>query len=212
MRHSHPRNIWPSSRDRPLCLRSRLPCKRWRAWARMTGLKPPEIKSQRRSPQAILFRTRLRRKTMDTATMERLRNRLLNRRDAVLVTIAYIERENKSYEKNADWRDSLTKKRRRGLLDYLSDSYENEKAAIETALDRILANSYGSCVKCNEPIGSGWLEAFPATESCFSCCRQRRKYPGQIISRRRENFSIPEPQRFSRTKKQMDLNRDKPRS
>lgn len=193
MRHSHPRNIRPSSRDRPLCMRSRLPCKRWRAWARMTRLKPPEIKSQRRSPQSILLRTRLRRKTMDTATMERLRNRLLNRRDAVLVTIAYIEREYESYEKNAEWRDRLTKKRRLNLLDYLSDSYGNEKAAIENALDRMLANSYGSCVKCNRPIGSGWLEAFPATESCFSCCRERRRYPGQIIARRRENFSIPEP-------------------
>jgi hypothetical protein len=39
MRHSNPRNIWTSSRDRPLCLRSRLPCKRWRTWARTTRLK-----------------------------------------------------------------------------------------------------------------------------------------------------------------------------
>jgi RNA polymerase-binding transcription factor DksA len=109
---------------------------------------------------------------MNTATIESFRRRLLNRRDAVLVTITYIEREHKSYEENAQWRDRLTKKRRLGLPDYLSDGYKNEKAAIENALDRMLANSYGSCVKCNWPIGSGWLEAFPATESCFSCCRQ----------------------------------------
>ena len=94
---------------------------------------------------------------MDTATLESLRNRLLNRRDAVLVTIAYIEREHESYEKNAESRDRLTKKSRLGLLDYLSDSYENEKAAIKNALDRMLANSYGSCVKCNRPLDlDGW--------------------------------------------------------
>lgn len=128
---------------------------------------------------------------MDTATIETFRNRLLKRRDEVLVTIGYIARENESYEKNSAWRDLLTKQRRRRLLDYLSDTYENEKVGIGTALERMLANSYGVCVTCSRPIGSDWLEAFPAIESCFSCCRQRRKYPGQVIARRNQRKSFP---------------------
>jgi hypothetical protein len=35
MKNSKPKNIGRSSRARPICLRSREPCKRWRAWLRI---------------------------------------------------------------------------------------------------------------------------------------------------------------------------------
>jgi len=46
-----------------------------------------------------------------------------------------------------------------------------ELRAIETALGRIRAGTYGSCVACGEPIGRKRLEAEPAAERCIVCQR-----------------------------------------
>ncbi len=42
---------------------------------------------------------------------------------------------------------------------------------IDRALDRIVAGSYGGCIRCGSPIGRARLEARPAAERCIDCAR-----------------------------------------
>ena len=41
--------------------------------------------------------------------------------------------------------------------------------AIDRALERLDAGTYGNCVSCDELIGPERLEARPATDSCVNC-------------------------------------------
>ena len=44
-----------------------------------------------------------------------------------------------------------------------------EMAAINSALQRLDAGTYGACLTCGEPIGEKRLEARPASARCMSC-------------------------------------------
>jgi DnaK suppressor protein len=46
-------------------------------------------------------------------------------------------------------------------------------AAVDAALARIDDGSYGTCLRCGEPIGRDRLEARPAAEFCIRCARER---------------------------------------
>jgi DnaK suppressor protein len=43
--------------------------------------------------------------------------------------------------------------------------------AVDAALERIAAESYGSCARCGEPIGFARLEARPEATLCIVCAR-----------------------------------------
>ncbi|RLA39873.1 MAG: TraR/DksA family transcriptional regulator [Gammaproteobacteria bacterium] len=57
--------------------------------------------------------------------------------------------------------------------DEVVDAIGNETAqsilAIQSALDRIEAGSYGSCVSCGENIGKARLKAVPEATRCVDC-------------------------------------------
>jgi RNA polymerase-binding transcription factor DksA len=44
---------------------------------------------------------------------------------------------------------------------------------IEAALDRIANGSYGTCVRCGDPIAEERLDALPATPMCADCASGR---------------------------------------
>lgn len=44
-------------------------------------------------------------------------------------------------------------------------------AAIEQALQRMTAGTYGLCQRCGRPIGTDRLDARPAAELCIDCAR-----------------------------------------
>lgn len=44
-------------------------------------------------------------------------------------------------------------------------------AEIDQALARLGAGTYGSCERCERPIGRGRLQARPAASTCVSCAR-----------------------------------------
>lgn len=48
---------------------------------------------------------------------------------------------------------------------------ENRSHAVDAALGRIGAGSYGVCVRCGEPIGFERLDARPFAELCIRCAR-----------------------------------------
>jgi DnaK suppressor protein len=42
-------------------------------------------------------------------------------------------------------------------------------AALDQALDRVAAGTYGTCASCGRPIGAGRLEARPDATTCIDC-------------------------------------------
>ncbi len=55
------------------------------------------------------------------------------------------------------------------VLEDLGQAGTREIAMIEAALDRIGNGSYGTCVRCGEPIGEDRLNVLPATPLCRDC-------------------------------------------
>jgi RNA polymerase-binding protein DksA len=53
----------------------------------------------------------------------------------------------------------------------LASGAERDLAAIDRALARIEAGTYGVCTRCGGPIGEARLEARPAAELCIECAR-----------------------------------------
>lgn len=58
------------------------------------------------------------------------------------------------------------------VLDHLSQLDGDGISAIQAALGRIHAGTYGTCVSCGEAIPRGRLEALPATPWCIACAEQ----------------------------------------
>jgi DnaK suppressor protein len=57
-------------------------------------------------------------------------------------------------------------------IDYgLEESFEHELAAIDAALARIEAGTFGACLRCGQPIGAERLEALPYVTLCIDCKR-----------------------------------------
>jgi RNA polymerase-binding transcription factor DksA len=48
-------------------------------------------------------------------------------------------------------------------------------ADIDAAIARLEAGSYGSCVRCGEPIARERLAARPAAPTCIKCANRRRR-------------------------------------
>lgn len=55
------------------------------------------------------------------------------------------------------------------VLDALNDQGTAELAAVEAALQRLEAGTYGACARCGEPIGAPRLRARPAATTCVAC-------------------------------------------
>ena len=61
-------------------------------------------------------------------------------------------------------------------LDYtLEENSEHVLAAIDAALDRIQAGTYGTCEKCGQPIAEERLEAIPYATLCIDCKRKAER-------------------------------------
>lgn len=57
-------------------------------------------------------------------------------------------------------------------IDYsLEENAGNVLAAINAALERIEAGSFGKCVRCGQPIAVERLEAIPYATKCIECKR-----------------------------------------
>lgn len=72
--------------------------------------------------------------------------------------------------------DTATETFDRELADTLEDNSEGVLAAIDGALERIEAGTYGTCVRCGKPIAEERLEALPYAELCIECKREVERY------------------------------------
>ncbi|NTF82940.1 TraR/DksA family transcriptional regulator [Rhizobium rhizogenes] len=71
--------------------------------------------------------------------------------------------------RNPDDDDRATERNNDEVLEELGEAGKKELLAVQTALDRIEAGTFGACVKCGKPIGEQRLEAVPHTPFCQSC-------------------------------------------
>jgi RNA polymerase-binding transcription factor DksA len=99
--------------------------------------------------------------------------KLLGRRQELLLTLRHLESEQTDVENNTDWLDHAAYVNRVALLDRLAEGYQTELQQVDKALDRVKANRYGECLACHAPIEEQRLEAAPEAEFCGSCQEMR---------------------------------------
>jgi DnaK suppressor protein len=118
---------------------------------------------------------------------DRFRERLLDERRRVLAAIDNLHAENPgsledetgelaSSSNDNHMADTATDTFDRELADTLEDNSGSVLAAIDGALGRIEEGTYGTCVRCGNPIAPERLEALPYAELCIDCKRRAERY------------------------------------
>lgn len=105
---------------------------------------------------------------MDTATYETIlrdRQRELNSR------LHKID-DDLGRKKSADNEDRATETENDEVLEEMGQAGETELKAIDAALDRIAKGTFGTCVKCGQPISPERLAVVPYTPFCQECAAE----------------------------------------
>lgn len=71
--------------------------------------------------------------------------------------------------RNPDDDDRATERNNDEVLEELGETGQRELTAIDAALDRVAEGTYGTCVRCGEPIAAERLDLVPHTPFCQSC-------------------------------------------
>jgi RNA polymerase-binding protein DksA len=118
---------------------------------------------------------------MNATEVDRFRQMLLEERERVRGAIEYLHQENpgsiedetgeeSTFDNHLGDTATVTYDRE---MDYtLEDNSEAVLAAIEKALTKIEAGTYGICERCGNPIAEERLEALPYAELCIDCKRR----------------------------------------
>ncbi|MCF6370406.1 TraR/DksA family transcriptional regulator [Rhizobium halophilum] len=102
---------------------------------------------------------------MDAAKHE---NILKARKHELEVRLHKIE-EDFEQPRNPDDDDRATERNNDEVLEELGETGQRELHAIDAALDRIGAGTFGICVRCGGPIGDDRLGVVPHTPFCKTC-------------------------------------------
>ena len=73
---------------------------------------------------------------------------------------------------NPDWEDRAQEAEMDEVLEGLGEAGVREVQAIGAALKRIVAGTYGVCIKCGEDIREERLDLLPHTPLCKDCARE----------------------------------------
>jgi RNA polymerase-binding transcription factor DksA len=73
---------------------------------------------------------------------------------------------------NPDWEENAVEQEGDEVLESLGASGLAEYRAIRAAMDRIKAGTYGTCVKCGQPIEEDRLDLLPQTPFCSECAAE----------------------------------------
>lgn len=68
-----------------------------------------------------------------------------------------------------DWQERAIELQNDDVLEGLDDASRAEAAAIQAALRRIDAGTYGQCARCGRAIGDARLQALPFATTCVTC-------------------------------------------
>jgi RNA polymerase-binding protein DksA len=110
---------------------------------------------------------------------ERFRTILLEERERVAATVEHLHEssteslEEESGEETYDnhLADSATATLNREIDYTLEENSENVLNAIDEALERIEAGTFGTCARCGKQIAEERLEAIPYATRCIDCQR-----------------------------------------
>lgn len=120
-------------------------------------------------------------KPLAASTIERLARQLRARRREIAEAAESFHEEVEEVVASADISDLLDDEEPSGneALDslMLAVTADNNLAAVDAALARIEAGTYGFCEDCGERIPVARLEAIPATSVCVDCSRERATHP-----------------------------------
>ena len=108
---------------------------------------------------------------MAKADVDDFRERLLEHRQEMLNLYQRDLRAGQAStdEGTEDIVDRANNSYNRELMFSLSDAERNQLLAVDDALERIEAGSYGKCVNCGKDIGEKRLEAVPWARFCIDC-------------------------------------------
>jgi DnaK suppressor protein len=111
----------------------------------------------------------------DPATSADARAALLAERERVLAELAGIEVEGPGQMTYGSQAAAATHvfEQQRDLA--LRDRNEQHLAAVDAALARLDAGTYGLCESCGKPIAPERLEALPSAALCIDCQRSARR-------------------------------------
>ncbi|MDU0359918.1 TraR/DksA C4-type zinc finger protein [Rhizobium sp. 25PS6] len=102
--------------------------------------------------------------------IEKYKATLDQRRRELETRLQAIERDFEE-PRNPDDDDRATERNNDEVLEELGEAGQKELLAVQAALDRIEAGTFGTCVKCGKPIGERRLDAVPHTPFCQSCAQ-----------------------------------------
>lgn len=105
---------------------------------------------------------------MDTAHFERL---LVARKTEIERRLNRIEHDLGTL-KSADSAERATESENDEVLEEFGQVGEAELRGIDAALDRIKAGTFGTCVRCGEPVSVERLNAVPHTPFCKNCAAE----------------------------------------
>lgn len=71
----------------------------------------------------------------------------------------------------ADWEDRASERQGDEVLEALGTAELNQLKRIDAALARIEAGTYGTCMKCGDPIDAARLALVPEAPLCAACAR-----------------------------------------
>lgn len=102
---------------------------------------------------------------MDTAKYEKI---LRDRQREIYSRLHKID-DDLGRQKSADSEERATEAENDEVLEELGQVGETELKAIDAALERIAAGTFGICTKCGGPISVERLEVVPYTPFCKEC-------------------------------------------
>src|SRR6478736_6005610 len=114
---------------------------------------------------------------MDKNRLDYYKKKLLTRREELMKTIARTEEEGRQADDDptVDLADKAANSYTKEFLFGQTNTDRSMLALIDDALKRIRANTYGSCVECEEELQQKRLEAVPWARHCVSCAEKHEQ-------------------------------------
>lgn len=104
-------------------------------------------------------------------TQDEVRAELEARRNALAQRLARVQRHRRREDGplEADAQEQAQERENDEVLDGLDDQARAEVAALDAALERLAAGTYGECARCGDPIAPARLRARPTALRCIAC-------------------------------------------
>lgn len=84
------------------------------------------------------------------------------------------DRRRESAPLDRDFADQAIQRENDATLDALDVQGRRELQAIEAALERLAAGTYGACLRCDAEIPPARLQAQPSAETCIACASEQQ--------------------------------------